>query len=884
MKSRLQALSKASNDDMLHPAILQSMLSEIDNNEKLQNKIGEILPFLSDGDRNIRKQALTVLAFYNSQFHIPIVQETIAEMASIKLSDSACLDIACGIISANIQYIKDQSQIGNIFTTLIKTNLRGNFYTQRLSAYKLFDSIISLKHPQIDAVDETIKNGGETIIESFKNFCGYEEDPRCLTIVFAFYSKFASKIFEFCSFNDHQRNELFDIIGVFFPIPQNEELEQQLLKTLASNPVFTNDLASLVSIKLKNSLADTRSLVYTALPVLLVNDNTNNEQVDSVISSFITSLNDHFDSDSTSATETVVNGAIDAITNFVKINQKSHQLIEQIAINDWTQKITKSKSSTEIRAFSIVMWNLDRVLHFANEAMEPLAECLDKSIQINDESRIQSILASIVEYLKIQSTTEKVENTNECLNLFYKTSRNVLESENRNLQITGLVFIREYIYHFTMPADESLIPTILNYLSIKPFSTQCLIALIDQEQYNDLLKTQFIDQLIEAILNKSSFYGIASNTGVVEFASKFTNIPTFSGPLYEAMAKSGNYRDLIHNILPQKVLDDALSMNLLNILKDDADADNLILAIAVRSNDDIMRDQLNNNYRENSNANDEDKIFSRHKELIFSAAKPSAVPSDYLTSGQISTEKLNLLYSAKFTEYPDGFTPNRIALALRSVFTKDFTPDDISQLFDFENQFDSVLGNAFEKFELIESRFVYNSEYKTHLWEAYHENLIDKPDCYLKLCLLCPPVFFASDMMRAIPLFPLFIKCDVKGTLDLLIFTIMNISSINGELEEAVPTVNNVMVNETFVSQVPSILNSILAYLDPEETKDARIRLDVCRIINLLPMAVPIKTLALHKSLVMRKLKKVLDDPKREVRQIAAQANLMWMKFSDKSK
>ena len=158
MKSRLQALSKATNDDLLHQAILQSLLSEIDNNEKLQNKIGEIIPFLSDGDRNIRQQALTVLAFYNSQFHIPIVQETIAEMASIKLSDKACLDIACGIISANIQYIKDKSQIENIFTTLIKTDLRANLYSQRLSAYKLFDSIISLEHPQIDAIDEAIKN------------------------------------------------------------------------------------------------------------------------------------------------------------------------------------------------------------------------------------------------------------------------------------------------------------------------------------------------------------------------------------------------------------------------------------------------------------------------------------------------------------------------------------------------------------------------------------------------------------------------------------------------------------------------------------------------------------------------------------------------------
>ena len=109
----------------------------------------------------------------------------------------------------------------------------------------------------------------------------------------------------------------------------------------------------------------------------------------------------------------------------------------------------------------------------------------------------------------------------------------------------------------------------------------------------------------------------------------------------------------------------------------------------------------------------------------------------------------------------------------------------------------------------------------------------------------------------------------------------MHISEVNEDLEGTVPTVKAALINEEFIHQVPAILNSILAFLDPAETKDARIRLDVCRIISLLPMAVPIETLAAHKSLVLRKFKKVLDDPKREVRQIAASANMLWMKFSE---
>lgn len=880
MKSRLQALSKATNDDLLHQAILQSLLSEIDNNEKLQNKIGEIFPFLSDGDRNIRQQALTVLAFYNSQFHIPIVQETIAEMASIKLSDKACLDIACGIISANIQYIKDKSQIENIFTTLIKTDLRANLYNQRLSAYKLFDSIISLEHPQIDAVDEAIKNASEIIIDSFKTFCGYEQDPRCLTIVFAFFPKFASKVIEYCNLNDHQRNDLFDVVGAFFPIQQNEDLAHQLSQVLASNSAFSNDLAALVSNKLKNSLADTRSPIYVSLPLILVFDNTKNDQVASVLTSFITSLNDHFDSDSTSATETVVNGAIDAITNFVSINKNCHSLITQIAINEWVPIIAQSKSATAIRANSIVTWSLDRVLNYATEAMEPLAETLEKSIKQNDQSRLQSILASIVEYLKIQSTSEKVKNTNVHIELFLKTARDVLDSENRNLQITGLVFIREYLLHFLTPVDDNLIPKLVNYLSVKPFTIQCLIAITGQEEYSELLTNQLIDPLIEAILNKSPFYGI-NNAAVVEFASKFTNIPTFSGKLFEAMAKAGDYKDLIHSILPQQNLDDSLATNLLDALKDDADADTLILTVALRSSDNVIKDQLNNNYKEDGDSNSKDEIFHRHKELILSAARPSAVPSDFLESGQISTEKLHLLYSSKFTTYPTNFTPDRISLALRNTFTSDFTPDDIGRLFDFENQFDSATGKTFEKFDLLSQRFIYNSDYKATLWEKYHDSLIDNPGCYLKLCLLCPPAFFAIDMQRAIPLFPIFLTCDVKGTLDLIIFTIMHISEVNEDLEGTVPTVKAALINEEFIAQVPAILNSILAFLDPAVTKDARIRLDVCRVISLLPMAVPIETLAAHKSSVLRKFKKVLDDPKREVRQIAASANMLWMKFSE---
>lgn len=879
MKSRLQALSKASNDDMLHQAILQSMLSEIENNEQLQNKIGEILPFLSDGDRNIRQQALTVLAFYNSQFHIPIVQQTIAEMAAIKLSDSACLNIACGIITANIQYIKDKSQIANIFTTLINSNIRANLYAHRLSAYKLFESIISLDHPQVDGIDEVMNSKAETVIESFKQFCGYEQDPRCLKVVFNFFNKFSDKVIRNCDLNQHQRNELFDIVGAFFPITQKEDLALQLSQTLVANSVFADDLAALVSLKLKNSLQDTRSSVYVALPILLVHDNTSNEQVVSVVSSFISSLNDHFDSDSTSATESVVNSAINAITNYVNINKNCHTLIRQIAISEWVTKIVQSKSATEIRAYSIVTWSLEKVILFAKEGMTPLSATLKKSMKLNDESRIQSILASIVEYLKIQNSSEKVENKNEYLNQFFATAQKALSSENRNLQITGLVLIREYVLHFITSLDQSFIPLILDHLTIQPFATQCLIALASQTQYSDLLTSQFINPLIDSIINKSAFYGINSNSGVVEFASKFTNVPSFSGPLFEAMAKAGNIKDLSRSILPQKILDDSIATILLDALKNVENASSLILAIAIRSNDAVITSQLNNNYKDISSTNN---TLIRHKELIFSAAKPSAVPLNYIEAGQISTDKLKLLYSAKFTEYPQNFTPDRLALAIRGTFTNDFEPADIGRLLEFENQFDSALGDSFEKFEIISTRFVYDSEYKAALWDKYHNNLSSKPECYLSLYLLCPPEFFASDMDRAIPLFPLFLKCDIKGSLDLLIFTIINILNASSDMEENVQSAfQGSALIDLFMDHFELIINSILLLLDPATTKDAHIRLDVCRIINLLSVAIPTKKLAPYRSAILRKLKKTLDDPKREVRQVAAQANMSWIKVNE---
>ncbi|OHT14364.1 hypothetical protein TRFO_15282 [Tritrichomonas foetus] len=845
MESRLLALSKATENEILHKAILHSLITEVENNDQLQAKIGEVIPFLSSSDRLIRQQAIVVLEFFNSQFHIPIFQQTIAEMATVKLTDSACLETACKIIVQNIKFI-EKSKISSILTTLLSVDLRANLYAQRISAYKLFELLISLK-PEMEV---------PSIVDSFKQFCGYEQDPRCLTVIFDFFPKFAAQVVK--KLDKRQKNDLFDVLGVFYPITQKQELAHELSKSLVALPDFADDLAALVSIKLRNTLADTRSPVFVSLPILLVHK-TSSEQVASVVSHFIKALTAHFESGSQSVDENVANEAVEAITNFVKINEDCHSLISQIAISEWIPEIIHSKNAVAIRAFSIVSWYVDKITHFSKSALIPLATTAQESLENNDHSRLQSILASMIEFLKVQDKLVEnddapIEKIDKDLELFLNLAITSVSIDNRNLQVTSVVFIREYILHYTMPVNNDLIPSLLNVISFEPFVSQCLNALSHQPQYTELLNTQFMTPFIEAILSKSTFHDIKTCDGVIEFAVKLTTSSKFAGQLFEAMAKAGDYKDLTKSILSLKSLDDKVAKNLFETLLKVENIENLILAIAVRANDSVISEILNVNM-----TNSDLLSNSKFEELIFSAANPAAIPKNY----ELKSDTLKLLFSAKFEEFPENFEPHRIAMALRNQFTPSFEASDIPKLLEFENQFDSAIGTVFDKFELIKAKFIYTNEYKQTLWDQWHSRLSSTPEYLLKLCLLCPPDYFVKDIKNAIPMLPSFMKCDMKGSLDLLIFTVMNLSDSTTPI---------------FALQLDAIIAQLLTALD---SNDPHVRIDTCRILNLLPLAASIQDLLRHKSEILRKLRKVLDDPKRDIRQIAAQANCLWVKLSD---
>lgn len=866
MKSRIRALCKASDNEILHQAILQSMLTEISNNQDLQNKIGEVLPFLTDGDRSIRKQALQILQFYNSEFRIPIVQEAVCDMAATKLSDSACIDISCEIIQKNLSSIINPSQISNIFNTLINIDVRANLFSQRCSAYNLLNTLLNLKPPQIDAIQKLVKDDTQKVITSFKKFCDFESDPRCLKIVFDLFPGFVELIIQNGELKSHDRNELFDTIGVYYPITNNESLATDLSHSLSSNSIFADDLAALLALKLKNSMQDTRAAVFSSLPILLKNENTSPQHVESVISSFIIALHDHFDSNSTSVPDSIVLSALDSISNFVLINKSSHKLMEQVAINDWIPQVLSSTSPTTIRAYAVVSWYVDLPLHFTSQVMPQLAETIDKALKTNDEARAQSLLASLVEYLKIQP--EQLETERKDLETFLHFAISILQSTNHNLLITGLVFIREFATHFFLPVNETLIPQIIQKAHVQPFSTQCLTAISNQKAFSDLIHSQFISPLIDSILSKKDFYGL-SGVSLIDFASSFANVPLLSEPIFDALAKSGFYKVLLKSILPQKELTDSISRNLLNYLKDIGECDDLLIAICIRSSDAVIKEQLITNYQNTDLSN---PIYVKNKELLFSTARTSSIPDEFDVMKQINTERLDLLYSAKYQQYPTGFKPNKIALALRNDFCNEFEITDIPLLLDFENQFDCGLGENFTKLELISNRFIYNDEYKTTLWEQWHDKVKNHPECYLKLCLLCPPHFFISDIFNIIPLFPIFMKSDIKESLDLLIFTIMSMTMNEDDSQDP-------QMSSALLSQLQFIIPILLEYLDYRKTEDAHIRLDVCKVISLMPLAVSLKELKNYKSVVVKALRVVLDDPKREVRQSAAQANMMWLKI-----
>jgi hypothetical protein len=174
MKSRLQALIRGASNPDLYPAILRSMITEVETNSDLERAIGEVLPFLSDGNRNMRVQAMKVLVYYNTNFRSPVVQRHVAEMAAVKLPDSACLEPACEIISLNLKQL-DQEQLVSVFSALLSARVRPSPLSTRLVAYGLLAELCGREFPIGDA---------PSAVGRLRDFCGLEQDPRCLSVVF----------------------------------------------------------------------------------------------------------------------------------------------------------------------------------------------------------------------------------------------------------------------------------------------------------------------------------------------------------------------------------------------------------------------------------------------------------------------------------------------------------------------------------------------------------------------------------------------------------------------------------------------------------------------------------------------------------------------------
>ena len=104
-------------------------------------------------------------------------------------------------------------------------------------------------------------------------------------------------------------------------------------------------------------------------------------------------------------------------------------------------------------------------------------------------------------------------------------------------------------------------------------------------------------------------------------------------------------------------------------------------------------------------------------------------------------------------------------------------------------------------------------------------------------------------------------KANLKRSLDLLIFALLNLNDELGEI---------------FTLQLHSIIKELINALS---SPDPHIRLDTGRIFQLLTVSTYLDDISSYKPEVTRKLRKVLDDPKREVRQMASQANFYWIRL-----
>jgi len=833
MKSFVQKLIKASSYEDEKTALLDSLFMEITDNKVLMEKIEGILPLLSDGDRSIRNNGMIVLEFINGKFRHIAVVNSITDMAIVKLGDSATLDNCCKIIRSNLEFLSDET-LKRIIESLFAVDLRSNLLSHRLEAYALLDSIVSLNRLVVPATKDQI--------DSFRRFCGYEQDPRCLNLVFTIFPKFSSLILN--KLDDHLRGELFDTLSVFYPITQRLELQEALCNSLSSLPYYSEEIASLVSRKLTNALSDTRSSVFYSLPKLLKYETSDNSTID-VIVSFIKSMKDFFSGGSTDCTQDAVEIGMEAIINFISLNKNTHSKISQSAISCWIPEIINSTDISTVRAYSVVAWSINNIIPFSSIALIPLGAVLSESFTQKNELKVQSVLASIAEFLKLQQRSNA---SNLSLGEFFSVSCSVLDSDfSENCKSAALVVIREMSNKFSIPYNAKLVSSLLMNSKNNDFSSQCLISLTTHQEYQEIVRKNIIEALEEALHSRNIPKPFASERDVIQFVSKLSVVQFFAPRFLKVLAETKKYRDLLRCILPLESLEietvrllfETISLNYIS------EMDDLVFAIALRASDELLFESIN--------------MYPNISPLLIYVAPQEAIPSDVPLTDPLT----QFSYGAKFVRFPPGFIPPPTSLAFRNSFDSSFNESLIPELLRLENLLDNAVGQHFDKFEILQTRFLYDPDYKMTLWGKYYNTLDNNLFCLCKLCLLCPPDFFLSSIQRFIPLLSSFLDVDPQGALDLCIFSLVN---LNGR------------TTITFITKMNDIIPKILSLFT---SNNSRIRLDSCKVLRAMASALPAPACEAHKANVLRSLKPILDDPKREIRQEAANTRCAWIKIKE---
>jgi hypothetical protein len=461
-------------------------------------------------------------------------------------------------------------------------------------------------------------------------------------------------------------------------------------------------------------------------------------------------------------------------------------------------KLLVSQEPETIRAHSIVLWHIDGFLHFSGDVLASLAEAVDTT---DDFARVQIVLASLVEFLKLQHGRIQTD-----LSRFLRIALRVLPNENTNLQISALATIRELSKHTTLPIDLDLIPTLVRCLSVPHFTAQCLLALADQEQYAELLEEQFVRPFVAAFFRDESCALFGGPREMAAFAASLVGAPIFTRPILVSAAKSGAYDDLLRIVVHLETIDDATSRAVVDVLDDRAPRD-LLFAVGLRSSRAFVAGEFGGRFRN----------------WFLAVAAPDWVAGDV---DDLDDEGV-FWVSTKLRPFPERFQPHPIGMAIRGVFGDGFTADAIPALLEFENTFDKVLGAA-DKFEFLQSRFVYHLDYKKELWRIWSGRLDGDPANLLTLCLLCPPDFFMSNIEKLVAFFPKFLAADLRGSLDLLIFALI---SCDGKiLLEFLKVMNDVM-------------GPLIRALDDAA---ARVRLDACRVLEIMVAKIPGAACVMH--------------------------------------